>query len=201
LTTRNALIGQPVQTLDELLGLYGAAEIEQLARDRTPLSDLFSVSISRPLGERFQFSLDAYGSRFAATVASGNVAATPGSGLEKTFQAQLTANSLAHANDLWALALRYQDGTLARIESVALYTRLPVGGAWRLGPRLRVDRRESTLDAATETVYVPALRLDWQRGRGWLELEAGAELGTRQLVTDDETSRRYYFSLGYHLGF
>ena len=201
LTTRNALIGQPVQNLDELLGLFTPAEIEQLARDRTPLSDLFSASISRPLGERFQFSLDAYASRFAATVASGNVGATPASGLEKTFQAQFTANNLAGANDLWALALRYQDGAQARVESVALATRLPVGGAWRLGPRMRVDRRESTLDEASETVYVPALRLDYQRGRAWLECEAGAELGTRQLTTDEETSRRYYFSLGYHLGF
>jgi hypothetical protein len=201
LTTRNALIGQPVETLDELLGLFGPAEIEQLARDRTPLSDLFSLSISRPLGERFQFSLDAYASRFAATVASGNVAATPASGLEKTFQAQFTANNLARANDLWALSLRYQDGAQASVESVALATRLPVGGAWRLGPRLRVDRRESTLDSATETHYVPALRLAYQRGRAWVECVAGAELGSRQLTTDEETSRRYYFSLGYHLGF
>jgi len=32
--------------------------VEQLARDRTPMSDLFSVSVSRPLGERFQFDFE-----------------------------------------------------------------------------------------------------------------------------------------------
>jgi hypothetical protein len=201
LTTRNALIGQPVRTLDELLGLFDPAEVEQLARDRTPLSDLFSVSVSRPIGDRFQFSFEAYGSRFAATVASGNVAATPASGLEKTFQAQLTANNLGQANDLWALSLRHQDGAQATIESLAIAARLPVGGAWRLGPRLRVDRRDSVLDDASEILYVPALRLDYQRGRAWLEFEAGAEVGARELATDDETSRRFYFGLGYHLNF
>jgi hypothetical protein len=201
LTTRNALIGQPVRTLDELLGLFDPSEVEQLARDRTPLSDLFSASVSRPIGDRFQFSFEAYASRFAATVGSGNVAATPASGLEKTFQAQLTANNLAQANDLWALSLRHQDGAQATIESLGIATRLPVGGAWRLGPRLRVDRRDSTLDDSSETVYVPALRLDYQRGLAWLEFEAGAELGARQLATDEETSRRYYFGLGYHLSF
>ena len=201
LTTRNALIGQPVETLDELLGLYSPTEVEQLARDRTPLSDLFSVSFSRPLGERFQFSFEGYGSQFSETVASGNVAATPASGLEMTLQVQLTANDLATANDLWVLSARYQDGAQATVQSFGLGARLPVGGAWRLGPRLRVDRRESQIDAASETLYVPFLRLDYQRGHAWLECEVGAEFGDRQLITDDESSQRLYFGLGYHLNF
>jgi hypothetical protein len=200
LTTRNALIGQPVETLDELLGLFTLEEVEQMARDRTALSDLFSLSVSRPLGERFQFDLEAYSSRLGETVASGGVAATPASGLEHTYQMQISAHNMAHANDLWVLSLRHQDGSTIT-NSVSLAARLPVGGAWRLGPRLRVDRRESQLDGVTETLYVPTLRLDYQRGRAWFECEAAAELGDRQRLTDDETSRRYYFGLGYRLSF
>jgi hypothetical protein len=201
LTTRNALIGQPVQSFDELLGLFSVSEVEQLARDRTPLSDLFSISVSRPLGERFQLNLEAYGSRFDATVASGNVAATPASGLEKTIQLQLSANNLAHANDLWVVSARYQDGTQSTVESLALATRLPIGGAWRIGPRLRVDRRESALDASDEILYVPTVRLDYLRGRSWFECEAGGEFGRRELATDEESSRRYYLGLGFHVNF
>lgn len=201
LTTRNALIGQPVQSLDQLLTLYTPAEIEQLARDRTPLADLFSIAISRPLGERFQFSLEGYGSRFSQTVASGNVAATPASGLEKTVQLQLSANSFMHSNDLWVFAARYQDGAQATTRSLLVASRLPVGGAWRLGPRLRVDRRDSTLDGSRENLYVPTLRLDYVRGRTWFECEAGTELGKRTLTTDEETTKRYYFGLGYRLSF
>ena len=201
LTTRNALIGQPVDGLDELLGLFSPDEVEQLARDRTPLTDLFSLSVSRPLGERFQMSFDAYANRFGETVASGNVAATPASDLETTLQLQLMANNLLQANDLWVLAGRYQDGSLVKIESLALAARVPVGGAWRLGPRFRVDRRDSVVDASDETLYVPTLRLDYERGRTWLECEAGTELGQRKLGADDENSRRYYFGLGYRLTF
>ena len=201
LTTRNALIGQPVQSIDELLGLFTEDEVEQLARDRTPNSDLFSVSVSRPLGERFQIDFEAYGNRFGETVASGNVAATPASGLETTYQLQMSANNLASANDLWVIALRRQNGAVATTDTASLAARLPVGGAWRLGPRLRVDRRQSTIDDAEETLYVPTLRVDYQRGRAWFECEAGAELGTRTLVTDEETRRRYYFGLGYRLTF
>jgi hypothetical protein len=201
LTTRNALIGQPVQDLGDLLDLFTPSEVEQLARDRTPMSDLFSVSLSRPLGERFEFDFEAYGNRFAATAASGGVAATPASGLEKTLQVQISANNLAQANDLWVLAARYQDSAQANIKSLALAARMPVGGAWRLGPRFRVDWRQSLLDAANETLYVPTLRLDYQHGRSWLEGEAGAEFGQRDLIADAESSKRYYFGLGYHLSF
>jgi hypothetical protein len=201
LTTRNALIGQPFSTLDDLLTLYTPSEAETLARDRTPLSDLVSLSVSRPLGERFQFSLEAYGSRIDATVASGNVAATPSTGWERTAQLQFTANNLAQANDLWLLALRRQDGALAQIDSVLLAARLPVGGAWRLGPRLRVDRRTSLLDDARETVYVPTLRLDYLRGRSWFEGEIGAERGSRQLATEQEDTQRLYVGLAWRLSY
>jgi hypothetical protein len=201
LTTRNALIGQPVRTLDELLGLFSPEELEQLARDRTPLADQFSLSMSRPLGERFHLTLEAYASRLAATEASGNVAATPESGLEKTFQVQLSGSSLGQPNDLWSLSARHQDGDQLQLQSVMLAARLPLGPAWRLGPRLRVDRRESVLDGSRETLYVPVVRLDYQRGRTWLECEVGAQFGASRLPDDEESSRRYIFGVGYRVSF
>ncbi len=201
LTTRNALVGQPVARLDELLGLFSSAEIERLALDRTPLSDIFSLSLSRPLTERLQLTLDAFASRVAATPASGGVAATPESPLETTLQAQLVAASLWRSSDLFVLSARYQDGEVQKIASLGLWTRLPVSNAWRVGPRLRVDRRESTIDAATETLYVPALRIDFQRGATWVEFEGGAELGTRDIPAESEKSTRYYFNIGYRVSF
>lgn len=201
LTTRNALIGQPVATLDELLGLFSSAEIERLAADRTPLSDIMSLSLSRPLSERFQLTLDAFATRIAETPTSGGVAATPELPLETTIQAQLIGASLWRSSDLFVLSARWQDGEVQQVASVGLATRLPLGSAWRIGPRLRVDRRESTIDAAVETLYVPALRIDYQRGATWFEFEGGAELGTRVIPAEDEKSTRYYFSLGYRINF
>ena len=201
LTTRNALIGQPVATLDQLLGLFSPSQIQQLAEDRTPLSDIYSVSLSRPLGERFELSIDTFASKTAASVASGGVAATPASGFDKTLQVQLSGSSLLRSSDLWVVSARYQDSGVSRIESLGIATRLPIGGAWRLGPRLRIDRRESLVDSAQEMLYVPTLRLDYQKGRTWIEFEGGAELGKRDLPADSETTRRYYFGLGYRISF
>lgn len=201
LTTRNALIGQPVQTMDELLGMYSSAEIQQLAEDRTPLSDVYSVSLARPISERLQLSFDVYASKTAATPASGGVAATPASPLDKTFQLQLMANGLAWPDDVFVFAARYQDNEMQTLQSLGVWTRLPLGNTWRIGPRLRVDRRETHNDLGSETLYVPSLRVDYQRGTSWFEFECGAELGQRQIPTEKERSQRYYAGLGYRIAF
>ena len=60
LTLRNALIGQPVSTLEELLPNFTPEEIIQLARDRTAMSDVYALTLTRPIAEKFQFSADAY---------------------------------------------------------------------------------------------------------------------------------------------
>jgi hypothetical protein len=201
LTTRNALIGQPVETLDELLGMFTSAEVRELAEDRTPPADVYSMSLSRPVGERFNVTIDAFAARIGATPASGSVPPTPEMPLEETFQLQLVGSSLVRASDLFVVAARYQRGAEQRTGSVGVWSRLPLGAAWRIGPRLRVDRRESTLDASSETLYVPSLRIDYQKGASWLEFEGSAELGQRSLPTESERSRRYYFSVGYRIGF
>lgn len=201
LTTRNALIGQPFDSLDEMLATFSPDQIHQLARDRTPITDLYSLSLTRPLSERFYFAFDVYGARSAGTPASGGVAATPTSGLAQAVQMQLIGSSLWRSGDLFTVAARYEESDSMEVQSVGLITRLPLWGNWRIGPRLRIDRRTLTLDDAKELVYVPALRVDYQRGNTWVEIEMGAELGGRDLPPEDETWERYYFGLGYRVGF
>ena len=52
LAARNAMIGQPVTSFDELFGLCSIEQIEQLARDRTAESAVYTLSPSRPFPER-----------------------------------------------------------------------------------------------------------------------------------------------------
>lgn len=201
LTTRNALIGQTAGSIDELLQTFGPSEIQQFASDRAPQSDLLSVSLTRALGERYFISIDAFGYRTAASPASGGVAAVAAIDLDRTLQLQISANSLFRSSDLWVASLRHQSSELTTVESLGLAARLPIGGAWRIGPRVRIDRRTATIDLTSETLIVPTVRIDYQRGRTWFELEGGAEFGDRQLAADSEKSRRYYFGLGYRIGF
>jgi len=213
LTTRNALIGQPVTTLNDLAVNFTAEEINQLARDRTSLSTLYSVTLSRPLGERYQLSLDVYSTNTGATPASGNVPALAASGADRAVQLQLFGSSLFRRSDLHVLSIRYDKNQLETIESVGISSRLPIFGEWRIGPRLRVDRINFALEGSRETAFSPSLRLERLGAHLLLELEAGSGISSRDIPQtfqnqqgtvippDTQKIQSYYISLGYRWGF
>ena len=200
LTTENALIGQPFTTLPQLEQTFTLAQIYQLARDRTPPTDAFNLTLTRPLGERFELAATATADRTAATAASGGVEALPASGLELSYQAQLYGSSLWSAGDFNVLTLTYADTEIGRIESVGASTRLPLFGAWRLGPGLAFDRSRIMGDDSTETTIDPSVLIDYQRGRGLVQLELGGEIGRQSTSLISQRTQRYYVSLAYHIG-
>jgi hypothetical protein len=201
LTTRNAMAGQAVQTLGELVAQIGEPAVRALAADRTAEVDAVSLGVSRPLGTRFQWIADVGATRMSGMPASGGVEAIPSPGTELSFGAQLIGNSLLRAGDVSILGLRLTDGRAARTTSVSLGSRFPVFGRLRAGPRLRLDYREFSADGTTQWLASPALRVDWHSERTTIEFEVGGEWMSRELAVDREDSNRYWFSLGYRVGF
>lgn len=201
LTSRNALIGQPVTRFDQLFGLYTTAEIEQLARDRTATSDVYTLSLSRPLGERWQWTLDLTGMSLDGTPESGGVAATEPGGTDLIVSTQALGYGLFGRGDVSSLGLQFQDGDATSAYSLGLNAQFPVGRAWRIGPRLRVDQREFHLDGSDQLLYAPSLRTELRGRHMSLEFEGGAEFGSRSLGGASEDTTRYYLSLGYRYDF
>lgn len=201
LSTRNAMIGQPVTRFSELFGLYSPDQIEQLALDRTAESRTYSAGISRLFGERWQWSLDAASMKFGSTPASGGVPATIEPGADTAVSTQLLGHGLFGRGDVTSLGLQYQTGESQKMLSLGLAAQVPVAEIWRIGPRLRIDQRKLTSDGSTSTTYAPSLRAELRARRLTLELEGGAELGSRDFGTSTEDSSRYYFSMGYRYDF
>lgn len=201
LTTRNALIGQPVTSFEELFGLFTPAEIEQLARDRTAQSDVYTLSLSRPLGERWQWSLDLSSMTFGATPASGGVAETPGTGTDVVASTQALGYGLFGRGDVTSLGLQVQTGDTTDTVSLGVNAQFPLGQVWRLGPRLRVDQRDHHVDGSQQWLVSPSLRTELRWQRVSLEFEGGAEFSQRTLDTAEERTTRYYLSLGYRYDF
>jgi hypothetical protein len=195
------LIGQPVTTLDDLGINFTTDEIRQLARDRTAKTDVYAITLSRPLGERYQISTDYYVTKTGGTPASGNVPASPASGTDRALQFQVFGTSLWTARDLHVLSLRYEKSETSTGESVSLSSRMPFWNEWRIGPRLRVDRIKYELDDTTQLTLSPSLRLELLRSRTQFEFEAGSDFGSRDIPLDKQKTNSYYFSLGYRLGF
>lgn len=201
LTTRNALIGQPDNTLAQLEQIFSVHEIYQLARDRTPVTTDYSLTATRPLGERFQFSTTVSAMETAATPGSGGVDPQPSTGLELTYQAQIYSSSLWRTGDFNVLTATYANTQIGKVEGVSASTRFPLSSAWRVGPRLTIDRRNLVIDNSTELTYIPSALLDYQRDRRLLQFEAGGELGKRDAALQSQNTKRYYISLSYRISF
>src|SRR3984893_3514703 len=201
LTTRNALIGQPVENLAQLEQSFTLQEIYQLARDRTPATDDYTVTATAPLGERFHFAATVAATRIGATPASGGVTAEPSTGLDLTYQAQLYGSSLWRSGDFNILTFTYGDTEVGKIEALSVSSRFPIGGAWRLGPRLSVDHTDIVSDGSTQFTVLPSLLVDYQRGRKLLQLEVGGQTGRRNATQQTENTRRYYVSAAYRISF
>ncbi len=201
LTTRNALIGQPATTIAELEQVFTIEEIYQLALDRTPVTSNYSLTATRPLGQRFQFTATVAATRTAATVASGGVDAQPATGLNRTYQTQLYGSNLWRSGDFSVLTLTYADTEVGKIAAVSASSRFPIAGAWRIGPRLTVDRRDLVSDNSRETTLIPSLLVDYQRERRLLQFEIGGQLGKRDALMQTQNTTRYYVSVAYRIGF
>jgi tetratricopeptide (TPR) repeat protein len=209
LTTRNALIGQTFTDLTQLEQVFTPAQIYQLALDRTPITENYSVTATRPLGSRVQFTSIVSATQTGAQPASGGVAAVPSTGLLLTYQGQLYASNLWHPGDFSVLSLTHGNTEVGRIDSLGFTTRFPLGGAWRLGPRFSVDRLNTITDGSTETTYIPSMLLDYQRGNKLFQLDMGGELGKREAFlqlpngafVQTQNTTRYYISVSYRISF
>ena len=209
ITTGNALIGQSFTSLATLQERFTLDQIYQAARDRTPVTANYSLTATKPLGQRFQFTAVAAATQIGATSASFNVPAQPATGTLFNYQAQLYGSGLWGQNDFNVITLTHGSTEIGRIDSASLTSRFPVGGAWRFAPRFTVERLNQQTDGSTQTSYIPSALLDWQRGNKLLQLEGGGELGSRQAFlqlangqfVQTQKTTRYYVSLSYRLSF
>jgi hypothetical protein len=201
LTTRNALAGQPVQSLGELLAVFTNAEVRALAADRTAQSDTVSLGVTRPWGTRFQWSVDVTGSQISSMLASGGVPEIPGTGMDLSFGAQIIGTSLVSAGDMSIFGLRRYQGNTTTTTSFSASSRFPLRSGFRISPRLRLDLRQYDLDSSTQWLAGPSLRLDWNWKQTTIEFEAGGEFSSRDRPLGEETTNRYWLSLGYRVGF
>ncbi len=207
LTTQNALIGQPFQGLNELAQFYESIglpidTIYQNARDNTSSSTSYSVTVSRPLGPRYQFASTVSAQQFGATNGVGtSVPGQEATGLQIAYQAQLYGSNIWKEGDFNVLSVLYADTQTAKTYAASITERFPLGVAWRLGPRLSVVHQQLSSDGSNQLSLIPSALLDWQRGRNLVQVEGGYEFGKRDSSLQTQNTRRYYMSASYRIAF
>ena len=203
LTTRNALIGQPVTTIEELLIVWTEDEIRQLALDRTAETRTMTIGVSQSIGERLQLNADLTTTEIEGTVASGGVAAIPDTGKQTYLTTSLVSTGLFGQGDVNMLNIRFGEGGDFKTSYLTWDARFPVGRRLRINPRLRFAVRDGLLDGTTRETVTLALRLLFNTREHYrFELEIGADNSTRSL-TDGSSSDTsgYYLNLGYRASY
>jgi len=202
LTTNNALIGQTVSSIDNLLNSFSKNEIKKIARDRTATNKLATLGVSRPFNDKLQLSGDITVTNLSDTNASAGVDAIDGTGNEFFYNVQLTGSNLIKTGDIAILGVRYSDASTTKTTSLSLNTRYPFSRDLRVNPRFRVDYRKNATDDSTQFIYRPSLRLTYRvKRRFQLEAEAGGEWSDREIVNGSERDRSYFIIVGYRLDF
>lgn len=197
LTTNNALIGQPVETIEELQQLFTGEEIYQLARDRTADYKSLVIAASTFLTKRYQLNGDITVSETDGTVSSGGVEAIAGTGIETLFNTALVINNFFTDNDITIFGARYMDLSTAEIVQLNFSSNFNLSKAWRLNPRLVLDSRDN-VNGTSRTTVKPRLIINYRPVRSFkLELDMGYEVaeteGAGNTINDDV----FYAYFGY----
>ncbi len=211
LTTRNALIGQQVTTVETLLLSYTQGQVRRLARDRTAQASNAVVGLSAALSERWQVSADINYSEFAATVASGGVAAIPASKGQLFLATSFIGSSIFKAGDTTIFTVRHNATRSSDTSTVIFDLRYPLSRGLRLSPRLALSYRD-TVTGGRQWVASPNLRAiyRWRRSHR-VELELGGHWSSTQQPIDTvlflygsdtrEESSGYFLNVGYWMDF
>jgi hypothetical protein len=197
LTTRNALIGQQADSIDELSKLYSDDEIMQLAEDRTADSHNITLSLTQPLGEssRLYFAVSEFD--YGDTQTSGGVEGYEGTGSEYSYEIQLITSNLIQKNDTHVFRLRYFDGTRTQRTGFGINSRVLLGDHWRLQPRIWVEYRDNASNGSSQWSIRPSVRMQYTWARRYhFELEYGRDWSRRDipLLGDEDVSGNYFLS-------
>ena len=131
--------------------------------------------------------LDVAAPRLSGTPASGGVAATTSTGLDKNLTWQMSGSSLLQASDLHIFGVRFDDSPIARSTTLSWDARFALPGSWRFGPRFSVEQLNDPMLGGKQMLYLPQVRGDWTSRRSVFEVTAGYQVQQQQAVLQQAT--------------
>ncbi len=203
LTTRNALIGQPFDSVDELELFYSDKEIEQLAEDRTAESTTLSLGGSQTLTPRWRLSADFTATEISETPSSGGVPEGYGTDWNYIAFVQLNGNDVLMQGDALNLGFRFFDSDLWKSYTLTARGRYAFSRNWRLTPLVWLEYRDNEMSEDFVNTR-PSFRLEFRWNNWTFDTDLGVEWihafgdGTPSAVS---SSLGYRFDIGLRVVF
>ncbi len=198
ISTRNALIGQPADSLQELQLLFLTEdEILDLAVDRTLQSKSASVLYSFPYSEDINLSGSLTWLNLSDAPASGGVPAFTSSGNQFYLDFQATTKSVFFEKDTSFAGIRFSELNTSSIFSIYGNSRIPWKKNITITPRVRIDIRDNS-NGSSQWNLTPTVKIQYQEKFHILFAEAGLiYFQTDFPELDTQTTSIYFVYLGY----
>ncbi len=200
--TRNALIGQSVDSFTELQNLFITdEEILDLALDRTLTSKTASFQFYQPINEFFDINASLTWMNLSDAPESGGVPAISKSGGQYYANINLSGKNLYSGRDVNRFGFRYSSLASSNVYSLYVSSRYRLENGLSLMPKLRFDDRSNDNGTSQQSIS-PTLRLQYQSKKHYLYTDVGGIFYTSKstLIPSQQTSI-YYVYLGYRYYF
>ena len=198
ISTRNALIGQPADSIQELQLLFLTEdEILDLAQDRTLESKSASVLYSFAFTDDVDLSGSLTWLNLSDSPASGGVPAFTSSGNQFYLDLQATTKNLIFDKDTSFVGIRFSELNTSSIFSVYANSRIPWKEKITLTPRIRVDIRDNS-NGSSQWNLTPSIKIQYQEKFHIVFAETGMiYFQTDFPDLDTQTTTIYYVYMGY----
>ncbi len=202
ISTRNALIGQAADSLEELQDLFITdEEILDLATDRTLESQTSTLQISQPLNKTYDISGSVTWLTLSGAPASGGVAEIVEPGSQLYFNLYLRGSRLYSPADSNQVGLRVSQLSHSDVWSIYVSSQYRWAKSWSISGKLRYDDRKNNNGGGQQNI-APSFRLQYQNKQHYLYADFGAILYTNQVVGLSDISTDIYYSyIGYRYFF
>ena len=200
-TATNAIIGEQTTSIRQLLTIYTEDELRQRARALTAQSAIAYGGFTHPVTSVWQLGANLSVTRISHTDGTNNYPATPGSGYVKTLTSQAIGTGVFATRDVTVISVSGITADTYTGLAGQLTSRFPVGASWTFdGAVLWYGQKND--DGSTLQRISPVGRASylWRKSMT-LELEAGVENTNAASSFLQETTRRYFFSVGYRWDF
>jgi|GEM_PF-2899445 len=199
LTTRNALIGQQVDNLNDLKDTIDSLdELEDIALDRTFDSTSVNLYIDHPINDDIDISTSLTVSTLSDTPTSAGVSGYDGTDTEFHFNSQIVIDNMLFDRDSGRIGFTYAALTNSDVYSVYSHYKFQINTHWRLYPRFAFQARDNvdnsgqdrfSLLLRTEYKFLEDHRIDGQIGADWY-------FNDNRFGEQDELTI-YFINLGY----
>lgn len=203
LATTNAIFGQPTTSIRELLATSTEGQLRDAALKITAIATQATLGVTTPISERWQIGADArlinVGALPEVVVNGLTIPGQPATGDVISYSLQAIGTRLYSPRDsnVWTVMLVNAPSYESWLVTYNNVTHL--GAKWSVEPSVRYYVQSDVTDVRLVRVS-PGLRLTWRPTLGSsIELDALYESTRTTAPTVSDTTRRYFYSLGYRL--